>query len=94
MSRKLVPGLVQQGLEQILRTNPNTSFTVTELAKTIYAVEKPAKKHRVVVLRALKAIGKRMPIWQQRKPTGPGLPGGLNVAHIAIRPFSSGQVAA
>jgi hypothetical protein len=57
---------VTQELRRILRDGPARTFSTTELAGAFMGFRDVEKKHRVVVLRALRILAARneIPIWQ------------------------------
>jgi hypothetical protein len=60
------PGAVQQAIRTLFASNESDSHSTSEICRHVYGVKKVDKKHRVAVLRALKALAKGpMPsIWR------------------------------
>jgi hypothetical protein len=73
------PGHVERGIEAQFLAHPDSTFTMTELARLIYSVEAVQPKHRVAIHRALRHVLDRNPDWskaggstRRNHPVGPG----------------------
>jgi hypothetical protein len=53
------PGRIERAIAAILDAEPDNAFTVEDLCRRIYGIERVEKRHRVAVLRAAATLGKR-----------------------------------
>ena len=56
------PGRIERAIEAVLR-DADRSYSIDELAQIAYGTAEVEKKHRVAVLRALRGVGRRVPLW-------------------------------
>lgn len=66
------PGRIERAIADILDAEPDNAFTVEDLCRRVYGIERVEKKHRVAVLRAAATLGKRRDTlcWTQSDPPG------------------------
>jgi hypothetical protein len=55
------PGRIERAISDIFAAEPDNAFTTEELCKRVYGIDRPEKKHRVPVLKAVSRLIAKSP---------------------------------